>query len=293
MHIMMALLSALAHSCGSVSLRTYQTKYQVSLADLRLYQCARALLTGIGNLILAGFCLRLDSTGLALALCYGLDLTLTSILTARCYTYGPMSVTSVITNACVVMPIALGCLVYGETMTPTRILGFVFLAGCFLLSAVNPGEKKKKDTQPIWYLLVFLAFFCNGMGAVLLNIYGRVAGSGERNSFLAIGYLVSGLLFLPGHFKAAKENSPVDPKQFLKPMVALLVVVGSMGGFIGNGLLMSLNLSMPASVLYPLVNGGIAVIVAIISCIVFKEKLTLQRFFTILLGLAAIVTLNL
>jgi len=178
-------------------------------------------------------------------------------------------------------------------MTPTRILGFVFLAGCFLLSAVNPGEKKKKDTQPIWYLLVFLAFFCNGMGAVLLNIYGRVAGSGERNSFLAIGYLVSGLLFLPGHFKAAKENGPVDPKQFLKPMVALLVVVGSMGGFIGNGLLMSLNLSMPASVLYPLVNGGIAVIVAIISCIVFKEKLTLQRFFTILLGLAAIVTLNL
>ena len=39
--------------------------------------------------------------------------------------------------------------------------------------------------------------------------------------------------------------------------------------------------------------SGIAVIVAVISCVVFKEKMTLQRLFTILLGLAAIVALNL
>ena len=292
MNILLALLSAFSHSMGSVSMRLYQTKHQVNLADFRIYQSARALLTFLGNLILTGFCLRLDGLGLALALCYGLDLALTSILTAVCYTCGPMSVTSVITNACVVMPIALGCLVYNESMTPARILGFVLLAGCFLLSAVNPGEKKR-DIQPKWYLLVFLAFFCNGMGAVLLNIYGRVAGSGERNSFLAIGYLVSGLIFLGDHFRARKRVEAVELRQFLKPIVAVLVVMAAVGGFAGNGLLMALNLSMPASVLYPLVNGGIAVIVAVISCVVFKEKMTLQRLFTILLGLAAIVALNL
>ena len=72
-----------------------------------------------------------------------------------------------------------------------------------------------------------------------------------------------------------------------------LLIMSSMGGFIGNSILMSLNTAMPASLLYPLVNGGIAVIVAIASCVIFQEKLTLQRLLTILTGLAAIVALNL
>lgn len=292
MNIVLALLSALAHSMGNIAVRGYQKNLQIQVADFRLFQTVKSLLTSIGYLILAGFVLKIDGYGLGLALCYGLDLAVTSILIAVCYTCGPMSVTSVISNACVVMPIAVGCLVYNETMTTTRILGFVFLAGCFVLSAVNRGEKKT-DIQPRWYLLVFLAFVCNGMGAVLLNIYGRVAAAGERNTFLAIGYFISSLIYLVDHGRLVKKEGPVQLKPILKPILAVMILASSMGGFVGNGLLMSLNTSMPASVLYPLVNGGIAVIVTVASCVVFKEKMTLQRFFTILLGLAAIVTLNL
>jgi len=292
MNILLALLSAFAHSVGSVVVRLYQKKYQKSWADYRLFQSARSLLTCLGNFVLAGFCLKLDGIGWALALCYGLDLAVTSILTAYCYTCGPMSVTSVITNACVVLPIAVGCIWYGETLTVLQVLGFVFLAGCFLLSAINPKEKKS-DIQPKWYILVFLAFFCNGMGAVLLNIYGRVAAAGERSSFLAIGYFVSAVLYLLDHGRLVQKTGPVDVKGIVNPLLVVLLVAAAMSGFAGNSLLMSLNTSMPASVLYPLVNGGIAVIVATLSCVVFKEKMTLQRLFTILLGVAGIVTLNL
>lgn len=56
---------------------------------------------------------------------------------------------------------------------------------------------------------------------------------------------------------------------------------------------MSLNTAIPASLLYPLVNGGIGVFVAVASCVIFREKLTLQRLLTILVGLSAIVVLNL
>ena len=41
MNILLALLSAFSHSMGSVSLRLYQTKYQVNLADFRVYQASR------------------------------------------------------------------------------------------------------------------------------------------------------------------------------------------------------------------------------------------------------------
>ena len=63
--------------------------------------------------------------------------------------------------------------------------------------------------------------------------------------------------------------------------------------FTANGLLMGLNTSMPASVLYPMVNGGIGVIVAIVSCTFFRERITAQKLLAILTGLGAIVLLNL
>lgn len=52
---------------------------------------------------------------------------------------------------------------------------------------------------------------------------------------------------------------------------------------------MSLNTSMPASILYPMVNGGIGVLVAVISCTVFKEKLTVLKLLAIITGVASIV----
>ena len=76
-------------------------------------------------------------------------------------------------------------------------------------------------------------------------------------------------------------------------LLPFLLLASSMGSFIGNGILMSLNTRMPATILYPMVNGGIGVIVAAVSCTVFKEKLTTLKFVAILTGVASIIFLNL
>lgn len=292
MNILLALFSASAHSMNSISLRLYQTKLQKNTADLRLYQSIYMFLAATAYFLLNGLHLQLDGVGLALALCYGLDLAMTGTLVSACYQCGPMSVTSVITNACVALPIAVGCIFYQEVMTLSQVLGCVLLGVTFLLSGLG-GKQAKSRIEPKWYLLVALAFFCNGMGAVLLNIYGRVAGSGERNSYLAVGYGVASVLYFLIHSFQARKSGKVALKEFCKPLLPVLLITASMGGFIGNGLLMSLNTSMPASVLYPMVNGGIGVIVAIVSCTFFREKLTLQKLLAILTGLGSIVLLNL
>ena len=294
MNFLLALCSATAHSMNSAATRTYQTKIQRSPADFRLYQVIAALMVSFLNFASGGFVLRLDPLGLFLAVCYGVDMAATGILTATCFACGPMSLTSVITNACVVLPIAVGCLWYDEVMTGPQIVGCVLLAATFVLSAVNPQKKAANNAIPAkWYLLVFFAFFCNGVGAVLLNIYGRVAAAGQRSSYLALGYAIAAVLYFCSHRWLVHKHGPVQIKALVRPLLLLVIAMGGFGGFIGNSILMSLNTAMPASLLYPLVNGGIAVIVAIMSCVIFKEKLTLQRALTILVGLAAIVTLNL
>lgn len=292
MHILLAALSASAHSMNSVSIRVYQTRLQRSQADLRLFQAVYMAISALLYFLLNGLKLSLDGYGLFLALCYGLDLALTGLLTSTCFQCGPMSVTSVITNACVALPIAVGCIFYDERMSLPQILGLVLLAVTFGLSAVG-GGKGKQAIQPKWYLLVVLAFLANGMGAVLLNIYGRVAGAGERNAYLTVGYFTASVLYFLVHLLLAQRHGKVVLGSFLKPLLAVLLLTASTGGFIGNGLLMSLNTSMPASVLYPMVNGGIGVLVAVISCTVFREKLTPPKAMAILTGLGAIVLLNL
>ena len=82
-------------------------------------------------------------------------------------------------------------------------------------------------------------------------------------------------------------------KGFFSPILAIVLVSSALGSFIGNGILMSLNTRMPATILYPMVNGGIGVLVAIVSCTVFKERLTVLKFLAILTGVASIVFLNL
>ena len=292
MNFLLAILSASAHSVNSVSLRLYQTKFQKSVADLRLYQSLVMLLAAILYWVLNGFSLKLETAGFLLALCYGLDLVLTGITVSICYQCGPMSLTSVISNACVVLPIAVGCIFYNERLNLNQIIGCVLLFITFVLPCFERTSGSGKISWK-WFPLIILAFFFNGMGAVLLNIYGRVADAAGRNAYLSIGYFTCALLYLVISLFHHKRMGLVPGKGFFSPLLALVLVCSALGSFLGNGILMALNTRMPATILYPMVNGGIGVLVAIVSCTVFKEKLTVLKFIAILTGIASIVFLNL
>ena len=50
---------------------------------------------------------------------------------------------------------------------------------------------------------------------------------------------------------------------------------------------------IPAGILYPTVNGGLCVITAMASFVIFREKPTVLKMLSILSGVAGIVILNL
>lgn len=292
MNFLLAILSASAHSLNSVALRLYQTRFQKTVADLRLYQGLVMLLAAILYWVLNGFSLKLETAGLWLALCYGLDLVLTGITVSICYQCGPMSLTGVISNACVVLPIAVGCIFYDERMNLNQILGCILLFITLALPCFERGSRSEKINWK-WFPLILLAFFFNGMGAVLLNIYGRVADAAGRNAYLSIGYFSCAVLYLLISLSHHKRLGLTPGKGFFSPVLTLVLAGSAIGSFLGNGILMALNTRMPATILYPMVNGGIGVLVAIISCTVFKEKLTVLKLVALITGVASIIFLNL
>ena len=58
-------------------------------------------------------------------------------------------------------------------------------------------------------------------------------------------------------------------------------------------LLGKLSASVVAAILYPCINGGLAVFTTLLSFFFFREKPTALKIISILLGAAAIVVLNL
>ena len=75
-------------------------------------------------------------------------------------------------------------------------------------------------------------------------------------------------------------------------MAAIIITVVSGGGsFVGNMVLGKLSVRMDAAVLYPCVNGGLAVLTSIVSAVFFKEKMSLIKIISVAVGAAAIVLL--
>ena len=66
------------------------------------------------------------------------------------------------------------------------------------------------------------------------------------------------------------------------------------GGFNGlcNLLVMLCSVSMSASVMFPIISAGSIILTALISILFYKEKLTKMQYVGFVLGIIAIVLLN-
>ena len=90
----------------------------------------------------------------------------------------------------------------------------------------------------------------------------------------------------------AEENEEVSA--YLKNIgVYLLAIVAAFSTFLGNGLIMRLSVAVPASILYPIINGGMTILIALCSAFCFGEKLTKNKLLLLFFGILAIVVVNL
>ena len=172
----------------------------------------------------------------------------------------------------------------------------------FVLSALSAsGGQKKINTA--WIVMVALAFAANGTTAVLQK--ADAASGSSDGFFLGFAYFVGALCFLvswaveTGREKSGKNAA--DAAAFVLPkgdalakylMAAIIITVVSGGGsFVGNMVLGKLSVRMDAAVLYPCVNGGLAVLTSVVSAVFFKEKMSLIKIISVAVGAAAIVLL--
>lgn len=267
---------------------------------LSLYQAGFCFIAAMLNVVFYGVSALPDARTVIMSAAFGLLFALASFLGALCYERGPMSLTSVILNMSLAVPVLYSFAFFGEGISNPGIIGLVLLCATFILSAMSTSNGGKINA--VWLVMVGVAFAANGSTAVLQKLNQMNSGGQSDGFFLAFAYFISAICFLcvfvwgkkrSGH---AEEGhcSGAEPKgnnlsYILKAL--LITAVSGCGSFVGNAMLNILSVRMDAAVLYPCVNGGLAVLTAVVSMVFFKEKPTWLKVASIAVGAAAIVLL--
>lgn len=239
---------------------------------------------GIGFLLffaLGGFRLRFSSTAALLAFGMGVIMIPYYLLGIRVLSLGSLAVYSMFMMlGGMLVPFFYGLLFLGEPLTWGKALGTVLLSACIILQALAPEEsrqKGKKGQNRLFFFLCILIFFINGLTGVIAKAHQISAEPIPETSFTALSCGITGVLSL-GLLLSEKggKRELFRNTMKIKPLgiMAALGVAAYMGSFLH---LMAAE-TVPASVQFPLVSGGVIVLSALASAMIFREKVTRQEW---------------
>ena len=274
-------LAVFLFALNSCLTRLFQVKQQKKAEGLFLYQACFCLTASVLFLCIG----RQLAKPLLPAVLFGLFFAAAIFCSAKCCEIGSMSLTSIIINLSLLVPLLYSWFFLNESVLPRSIIGCVLLSATFVLSS---GASRKERYSNWWLLLVVIGFAANGTTAVVQKQQQLLqANSG---AFLGTAYLVSAIVIAILFFVKKGNQQTTHFVQSLPKTVAYSLLSG-FGSFAGNGLLMYLSTKINGGVLYPVINGGLCLVCSAVSFLVFREKPTRQKAAAILTGLAAIVLL--
>lgn len=111
--------------------------------------------------------------------------------------------------------------------------------------------------------------------------------------FMGTAYGISSIIFLfvfilrNGKEKILLKNQTTSPAALFFTSAA-----AGIGSCVGNGILSYLCTKINGGILYPFINGGLCVTVAIFSFAIFREKADKLKILSLITGIAAIILLN-
>lgn len=229
---------------------------------------------------------------------YGVLFGLMFIVTLAVYHFamqsGPLSYTAFFFSASMLIPSAAGLIFWSEPFTWSIGVGILLFLTAFYFISVFGGERGKKGSFR-WFLLCALTWMFNGSLSVVMNIQQKslkAAGmQPEPGQMMLVSFAVASVAALIAWAVTAKGKF-ADGGKLIKNFWLPILLVG-VGTGLGNVLVAYLTGVVPSSYLFPFVQGGTMVAVTLYSSLVLKEKINRFGQLGILLGIAAIVIINL
>ena len=198
---------------------------------------------------------------------------------------GPLSLTSLANSYSLMIPTLYGLIFQNEPISLWLIFGLGFLIVSLLFITL-----KRSETQISlrWGIYAFFAFAGNGLCSTVQRVQQINFEGAYKNEFMIVALLmVTVFLFIMAYREERK-----DIGLCLKKGIGLMVFFGVANGMV-NLFVMMLATRVAASLMFPLISAGSIILSWVLSSFLYKEKLTFLQNLGLVLGVLAVVFLNL
>lgn len=224
---------------------------------------------------------------------YGTSFCLATITLLLALKIGRVSITSLIFSYSLILPTLFGVVAYGIRPSVMFYVGL----GFFVVSLFLLGQKKNVEDETgkgfsvKWLVLVILTFFANAACTISQAHHQTLSDGNFRAEFMIVG---NGIVFLFNlvltliNLKKNKETIALNVKKGWHLAILYGVCNAALNLFV-----MFVVVLLPTNVIYPIICGGGLLLTLLLSFIIFKEKLSKLQFIGFIVGVVAIVLMNL
>lgn len=236
-------------------------------------------------LFVSGFKVQFSPFSFWMALAFALVMIPYYIVSVKVLSLGSLAVYSLFMMlGGMILPFFYGIAFLSEQTTWGKILGCVLLTASMVLQTVGQSgqqsnnKQKDKRKRLLFLVLCVVIFIVNGLTCVIAKAHQINLSAINESSFMVWSCLLTvvfgGIILLFNFIKKGGKDKVLEFKGALK--MKSLLIISAIGAvmYTGNFLHLIAADSVPASVQFPMVSGGVIVLSALVSAIVFKEKLT-------------------
>jgi len=208
---------------------------------------------------------------------------------ANAFRAGSVSLTVLINNFSLIIPIIFGTIWYDEPLTIARIIGIVLLFVSFFLSVKKDSKFGAFNVR--WLIYTLICFFSGGFASVVLKLHQHTASKEQRSGFVLFAYIVafalSALIYLYKYKSVhIKITYKLSPKVWIPAAFAGMIL----------GVYQKFNLLLAgiidSAVLFPIVGCSVTIMMTVVGVIIFKDKLKKIQIAGIVVGLASIALIS-
>ena len=242
---------------------------------------------------------QFGQTTVLLGILFGFFFMLTIIFYNLAIMSGPLSYTAFYFSASMLIPAVTGIAAFNEPLKISTIAAILLFLAAFYFINVNPrAESGSSKTNRRWLFYCLLTFVFNGLLAVIQKTHQSMMQGSEAAGLMYIGFCSAFVFYALAYviaFAAGRKGDTTPPAQDLSALAAnwLPIVLLAFTSLVANINMTYLSGVIPSSYLFPLVQGSIIVSITLCSVLLFKEKISRFGKIGILLGVVAIVIINL
>jgi len=309
-------LAVIGNSAAFALTKAYQKRFVKGVGSLLFFQISPAAIGSVFFLCLIGFRLEFGTFTFFMALAYVLAGTTYAILGLIIIRLGKLSVYMIfLMLGGMLIPFVYGIAFLGEIPTAAQIAGIIVLTASLFVPFIRFKRKGEEETEneegnapksniKLFIVLCVCVFILNGCVSVISKVHQINEAALNTNQFLTwinfFNLFLSASVF--GIFQAfararskragitdAADSVAVTPernarrKEFLFALL-LLTAIALISCLVGILMMVSAK-NLPATVMFPMVTGGIIVLTSLAGRLFYKEKINLP------LGIGLVLTL--